>query len=149
VKLSVNSTSDPFLRLTVCLRTSSTLRLKNTRKDLIHLYLLNYEQKTAEEDIQRLNESFRQYSDVWRNIRPNHVLVLIGGHRQSINYRHRKNGLKYKYLTEYLPKECSITFLDVGHSVLTSSIHYKSLTNYSNHHNNSRQHFQRTSFPCI
>src|SRR5882724_8839615 len=97
------------------------------RKDLIHLYLLNSEvnEEELKQQYQRLYDSFRYYCRNWINIRPKHVLVLIGGYMKTIDYRLKDNSLKQ--ICEYLPKGCQITYLDVGHTVLTSSIRFKSL----------------------
>ena len=117
------------------------------RKDIVHLYLLNYDKsfrKTSEE-CERLFESFIHFTQIWLNIRPKRVLVLIGGYKYPIDYRQRGNPLKS--LAKHLSKECRITYIDVGHSVLTSSIKFKSLTNYSEYEKND--YFQRTAFSCI
>ncbi|CAG2100649.1 unnamed protein product [Medioppia subpectinata] len=120
------------------------------RKDIIHLYLLNYEflKESPLYDSQRLFESFSHYSNRWLNMRPKHVLVLIGGYRQDIDYRRKENSVQQ--MSAGLPKDCQITYLDVGKTVLTSSIRWKSLTNFSGHQNQSdRNLFQRTAFPCL
>ncbi|XP_054165613.1 uncharacterized protein LOC128963150 [Oppia nitens] len=115
------------------------------RKDIIHLYLLNYQQIGLNSDTNKLFESFTHYSSTWLNIRPKHVIVLVGGHRNVVDYRYRQNRLQE--ISKYLPKECEITYLDVGSTVLTSSIRFRSLTNYGDH--NNKELFKRTAHPCL
>lgn len=116
------------------------------RKEIIHLYLLRFNFSQNCKDLQKLSESFIQYTKLWLNMRPKSVLILIGGYRQSIDYRLRNTSLSK--LTKYLPKNCLINYLDVGYSILSSSIRSKSLTNYEERQNHNYL-FQRTAFPCI
>ena len=119
------------------------------RKDIIHLYLLNYRQENIDSgyDVEGLFDSFRNYTRDNLNMRPKTALVLVGGYRKAhIDYRRKQNCLSF--LSEFLPNNCHRIYLDVGSTVLTSSIRYKSLTNYSDQMNDS-QTFHRTAFPCL
>lgn len=119
------------------------------RKDVVHLYLLNYHQQNIDYgfDIEGLFDSFRSFSQIHLNMRPKTALVMVGGYRKShIDYRRKQNCLSF--LSEFLPKNCHKIYLDVGPTVLTSSIRFKSLTNYGDHQNNG-QTFHRTAFPCM
>lgn len=119
------------------------------RKEIIHLYLLNYNQYNEIncKDVQNLFISFRNFTKLWLNMRPKEVFLMIGGYRQStIDYRRRDNFLSV--LSEFLPKDCHVIYVDVGPTVLTSSIRFKSLTNYGEEQSNS-QISHRTAFPCM
>ncbi|XP_054157020.1 uncharacterized protein LOC128955379 [Oppia nitens] len=116
------------------------------RRDIVHIYLLddyNASAKTVS-PTHRLFYSFRAYTRLWLNTKPMEAIVVIGGYNRSPDYRHKHNSLES--LSRYLPKHCRITYLDVGSTVLTSSIRYKSLTNC---HINGFNDFDRTAYPCM
>ncbi|CAG2163366.1 unnamed protein product [Oppiella nova] len=99
------------------------------RKHIIHLYLLNHQLVKEQPiyDSQRLIELFKDYNKRCLDMRPKHVLVLIGGYRQPIDYRRKENSVRH--MSAGLPTDCDITYLDVG-KILASSIRTKSLLNF-------------------
>jgi hypothetical protein len=116
------------------------------RKDIIHLYLLRHDNFFHYKDMEKLNQSFVSYTKLWINIRPINVFLFTGGHQHTIDYRLKQYCLKN--MCKHLPKHCVITYIDVGSTILTTSIRFKSLTNYEDNQN-SNQLIQRTAFPCI